>query len=834
VLTAKPPLSFTAPAPVALAAWLCCAAPLGVVYAQGAAPASAAPAASESSGASAPSAFPSPKLKTTPLLIESLREEAARQAPTFLFADSVRGRTDLETVLEGRAVLRKHSTSIRADRLEYYQPDDRVKATGNVRLNRNGNVFEGPQLELRVDAFEGFLASPRFEFLKNSTHGQAERVDFLDTNRAVVKNTWLTSCRKDPAADMAKAWLPDWVLQAASIKLDTENDEGVATGGVLRFKGAPLLAVPALSFPLSDARRSGFLPPSFNLDNISGFELTQPYYMNIAPNRDATLEPTYRSRRGLDIGAEFRYLDPQYKGVVRTSWMPYDSLRGTSRWSLSNQHESEIDIARLGFRGASDAKPNLWNLGWNINRVSDNNFWRDFPRSGTTLTQRLLPADVVARHYLYLGKLPVGIVARTLTWQTLQDPDSAITPPYDRLPQVTVNFYNQRIAGFDWEAAADFTRFHADRTLTGQPNTSRAVVSTEVSRTWGGAAYSITPKLKANATSYQFDAPLADGRRSAQRAVPTFSLDAGMAFERDTSFGGKAYVQTLEPRAFYVRTPFRDQSNLPNYDSGLNDFNFATIYTENAFGGNDRISDANLLTLGATTRWLNAQTGAEAVRLAIAQRLRFDPQRVTLPGDSVVDERVSDLLLGASVHAPSTTFDTTIQYSQKLRQSVRGTVGVRYAPGPYQTLNVAYRLQRDQSEQVDMSWQWPLGKVAIPGIERLIGPRADAAASLPAGRWYSVGRLNYSVLDRRLVDAVLGVEYDADCWLARFVLERLQRGVPSSTGGPESSKRILFQLEFVGFSRVGNNPLSALQKNIPRYQVLREKTTTPSRFTNYE
>ncbi len=759
----------------------------------------------------------SPKLKTSPLMQESLGPDASRFVPTFFYGDSVRGRTDLDTVIDGNAMLRKHSTVIRADRIEYYQPDDRAKASGSVRLSRAGNVFTGLLLDIKVDAFEGFLTAPSFQFLKNASHGQAERIDFLDDKRAVIKNAWLTSCRREPGPN----WMPDWVLQASSIKLDTEADEGEAKSAVLRFKNTPILAVPTLGFPLSDARRSGFLPPSFTVDNISGLEITQPYYVNIAPNRDATLEPTVRLRRGFDFGGEYRYLEKDYKGTLKGSWMPNDALRGTSRWGVAAKHSGLVSLDAL--------KAGTWGLNLEVNRVSDDNFWRDFPRGSSTLTQRLLPADFSLSRSLNTAAGPISVSARTLSWQVLQDASSPITPPYDRLPQVTANYSRLNYAGFDVQAFADTTRFVADRRLTLQPNSTRVVGQAQISRPYGAAGWSVVPKLQLHASNYSFDAPLSDGRTRSSRTLPTFSVDSGLAFERDAVINGRDFIQTLEPRAFYVRTPYRDQSALPNYDSGANDFNFATIYSENAFGGNDRIADANLLTLGATSRLLNPASGAEVARFSLAQRLRLSPQRVSLPGGAVVDERVSDLLLGAGVNTSDKfSVDTTVQYSQALRQSIRATVGARYSPAPFQVFNAAYRLQRGQSEQVDMSWQWPLTKVWP------LNQTATFSPDRAGGRWYSVGRLNYSVPDRRLVDAVLGLEFDADCWVGRVVLERLQRGVSNSVSGPESSKRVLFQLEFVGFARLGNNPLAALQQNIPRYQVLREKTTSPSRFSNYE
>jgi LPS-assembly protein len=323
---------------------------------------------------------------------------------------------------------------------------------------------------------------------------------------------------------------------------------------------------------------------------------------------------------------------------------------------------------------------------------------------------------------------------------------------------------------------------------------------------------------------YDFDSPLANGRTAADVTVPTVSLDTGVVLERDTSIFGRRFLQTLEPRAFYVNTPFRDQNFLPNYDTGYNDFNFATIYTENSFGGQDRIADNNLLTLGATTRLIDPDTGAEAARFALAQRLRFKDQLVTLPGGAPVSERLSDVLFGASVNLVAKwSVDTTLQYNPKTSQSIRQIFGVRYSPANYRVVSAAYRRQQGVSEQIDIGWQWPLNDLWGDKGQNL-GPGMGEGE----GRWYSVGRLNVDLRDRRVVEGVLGLEYDAGCYLARVVVERMQAGTNSS------NKRILFQLEFVGFSNLGSNALQSLKQNIPRYQYLRERSVTPSRFSNYD
>ena len=752
-------------------------------------------------------------LKSTPMLAETPPDDRVIEPPTFVFGDSISGRTDLETIVDGNAELRRGPNAIRADRIEYYQPDDQVTSRGNVRINSGGNLFSGPELQLKIDTFEGYFLKPTYRFLSNGGNGTAERIDFIDANRLVAREATFTTCERDDE----KTWEPAWVLSGTSFKFDKEAETGEATGAVLRFKNVPILAFPTISFPLSDKRKSGLLPPTFNLDSTSGFEVSQPYYFNIAPNRDATLTTTVMSKRGIDLGTEARYLERDYRGRLRANFLPDDALRKINRWSYALQHTGSIDT---GFSQVGNLGLNL-----NLNRVSDNNYWRDFPRSTGLLTQRLLSSD----GSLSWGRGYLTTSVRALKWQTLQDPLSPIVPPYDRLPQITaaytrVNVPLAGVSGFDASVSGDFTRFASDRLLTKQPNSDRAVSIAQLSRPFITPGGYITPKLQLHATTYKFDAPLVDGATSASRVVPTFSLDGGLQFERQASLFGRDFTQTLEPRAFYVRTPYRDQSRLPNYDSGSNDFNFATIFTENAFVGNDRISDANLLTLGVTSRLLNRDTGAEAVRVGVAQRLRFADQRVTLPAGLPVTDRISDLLFGTSINwTPEWSFDGTVQYNPKIGKSERSTFGARYSPSNYRVVSASVRRQRDVSSSLDVGWQWPIND--LWGDK---GKDLGAGNGQGGGRYYGVGRLNYSFQDKKLVDAVVGLEYDGCCWIGRVVLQRSQSSVASA------NTRILFQLELVGFSRLGVNPLDILKANVPRYQFLRDQITAPSRFTTYD
>jgi len=435
-------------------------------------------------------------------------------------------------------------------------------------------------------------------------------------------------------------------------------------------------------------------------------------------------------------------------------------------------------------------------------------------------TQRLLPADLTASW----GRGDFSTSLKVLKWQTLQDPTAPITPPYDRVPQWGARYAQNNVMGLDWSLDGDLTQFESDRTRTLQPNAQRVFALAQASYPLIRPAGFLTPKLQLHSTGYQFDASY-HGSRVADSTVPTFSLDSGLVFERETRLMGRAVVQTLEPRAFYVYTPYHDQSRLPNYDTGANDFNFATIYTENAFVGNDKISDNNLLTLGVTTRYLNADNGAQLARFGVAQRLRLEDQKVTInPATAGAAAGLSDILLGASVNLTQRwVVDSTVQYNGRTDESVRSVLGVRYNPSNYRVINLAYRFQRDLSEQVDASWQWPLNDLWGDSGENL-----GAGQGQGEGRYYALGRMNYSLRDGRLVDSVLGVEYDAGCWIGRLVVERVQ------TSAETANQRLMFQLEFVGFTRIGLSPEKTLSSNISNYQNLRDASAAGSSHRKYD
>ncbi|HEY1092083.1 MAG TPA: LPS-assembly protein LptD, partial [Burkholderiaceae bacterium] len=493
-----------------------------------------------------------------------------------------------------------------------------------------------------------------------------------------------------------------------------------------------------------------------------------------------------------------------------------DRVAGRARWA--------IDLNQDGKLGRDTS------YTVRSERVSDDDYWRDLPNRVRSQTQRLLPGDFSLTRELNPGWGNAQAYANVATWQVLagRDVPSRFAAPYQRTPQLGVRWTSDGddavLGGFQpWGRKArlegglelEYNRFDLPAAaLPEQLNTlkggQRAQMLGHVSLPFGGAGWWTIPRLSLNSAVYDLDQAQLDGRTRMARSIPSFSVDQGWVFERKATLFGRDSLQTLEPRLLYVNTPYRSQLNLPNFDSAPKDFNFDSIYTDNQFTGIDRVSDADQLTAGVTTRWLDTLQGGELLRLGVAQRFLFRNQQVT-PDGVALTKRSSDLLLLGSAHLTSQWWtDASLQYDPQTRHSERSVVSARYAPGPFRTVSLAYRATRGQSEQVELNWQWPLfGAAARQPAGASKGPAGSCS-----GTWYSAGRLQYSLFDKRFVDSVVGVEYDAGCWIMRVGVERL------STGLAQTNTRLLLQLELVGLSRLGSNALKVLRDNIPGYRPL--------------
>lgn len=748
------------------------------------------------------------------------------QQPIFFEADQIEGDTDERTRATGHVRLRQGDLTVRADELVHTQADNTAHATGGVTITRAGNIFTGPELTLKLDTLEGEFVHPRFWFARTQAGGQADHVQFLGQNRLLATHTTYSSCTPENTAD-GQPGEPDWALQTSEVYLDPNANEGRAKNAVIRFMGVPILAAPTLTFPLNDQRKSGWLPPTFDYDSKSGFEFSAPYYWNIEPQQDMTLIPLLSTRRGVGLETEYRYLGESDEGTLHLVGRPNDRVAERDRGLLDFKH--------VGKFNANTLSQTDYDIQWL--RVSDDDYWRDFSTNLPSLTPRLYDSHVRFEKQLNarnwgLGDSQTTVYGGVQTWQTLRDLDlsddptlSQVTAPYRREPQLGVRSRSGQDTGLVWGVKSEFNRFvYPDDS---KPDGNRLQISGEASYPTNFGGITVTPKVALHSTHYNMDEALSNGSRSADVTVPTFSLDTSTSMEREVNMFGHDLIQTLEPRIKYVRTPYRDQSALPLFDTATRDFNQYAIYSENAYTGGDRITDANQVTVGATSRLINPKDGTEAMRLGVVQKVLLSDQRINPDGDGPITQRLSDLLLlGSTSVIPKWNIDSYLQFDPQTHATESGMLSVRYSPGAWRTVSVTYRYTRDSTEQWEFGWQWPFAgrtppmsaaaqvrSQALDDPLNLTGQR-QANTGACGGTWYTVGRVNYSAREHNVTDSVMGIEYDAGCWIGRVVAQRQAQG----------ATRVMFQLELIGLSRIslGSNPLRALKNNVPGYTLLND------------
>ena len=706
----------------------------------------------------------------------------AKTATRVIAADNIDGVNDKSVSAKGNVSLTQGNMELTAERLDYDKTSDTATAPGAVRINRDGDVITGTDLKLKIDTEVGRMGDPTFFFSKSpdrpsqryEARGAAKRIDFEGADQERLYDAFYTTCKIDES---------EWYLRISELSLDRTRNIGTGINAVVEFKGVPILYMPYMTFPLNNQRKSGFLAPTIGTSSSSGLEMAVPYYWNIAPNMDATITPKIFTRRGLQLGAEFRYLNRDYLGQLDTEYLPRDRLAERDRYLASLRHYQNLD---------KWLAPG-WSASINAQKVSDDNYFRDLSTRISNTAQTNLPRDFALTYVSDYGNL----ISRYLSFQTLQDPTAPpILAPYRLAPQITFNARPNRWNGFELNTIGEFTAFEHPTLVSGRRWLLYPSASYPITRPFGF----ITPKLGFHATRYDLTRNIRDFE-SGTRALPIMSVDSGLAFERPTTFFGGSITQTLEPRLFFLHVPFRDQSKLPLFSTAETDFSFAQIFNENLFVGGDRISDARQITAAVTTRFIENLTGIERLRAALGQRYYFGRQRVTLSSNTALG--ISDVATGnisrsdflaalSGQVSDRWTLDSGFQYSASTKQFQKTNVSARYNAEGGRLLNFSYRFTRESLKQIDISTQWPFGRVA------------------PA--WTLLARANYSMRDRRLIEGLLGVEYNQGCWEFRLVAHRF------ATAAEKYSNSIQFQLELKGLSKLGINPLETLKQNISGYR----------------
>jgi LPS-assembly protein len=695
---------------------------------------------------------------------------AGKEGPLFLTADRIESTAPNIIEASGKVEARHAGQNFFANWLRYDTTLNMVEARGQVRLEQPELLVSGDALRLDLDDYSGELTQPVYRFPAQQGRGEAERIDFIDENRFSLQDATYTTCPVDN---------DDWFLKVADLDIDKTRNVGTAYNASLRFLGVPILYTPWMDFALNDVRKTGMLAPTFGTTERSGLDILVPYYLNLAPNYDATLYPRLLSKRGVQLGGEFRYLLNKAAGENRLEYLPNDSEAGRSRWSVALNNAYRLSPATQA--------------GMQFNRVSDNDYFRDLSNliSITSVSHLNREAWVATQHANWNAEL------RAQSFQTLQD-STALTPivePYARLPHARLGMAQTFENGLEFKLETEATHF-AHPTLTeGTRVLAYPTLRLPLTNSFGF----LTPQIGWHSSYYALDDSVTEQQQRVSRNLPILSVDSGVTFDRPFQFAGNDYEQTLEPRAYYVYAPFRDQSAIPVFDTAQLDFSYAQMFTENQFIGGDRINDANQLTFAVTSRFVEADSGLERLQVTLGQRYYFGAQQVTLPGVAPRTSNATDLLAAVSGQITRDwRINTAWQFDTQNGTTIRQNLGASYRPGPGRALNFGYRFIDQTTEQVDLSGQWPLSH-----------------------RWYGMFRYNYSFQDNKLVEGLAGVEYNGGCWAVRAVFQRL------ATKENQSTDALFFQLELNGMGRLGANPLDVLKQSVPGYRPSNEILQTP-------
>src|SRR5512139_3888937 len=575
-----------------------------------------------------------------------------KEAPLYLMAERIESTTPNVVEASGRVEARQGGQNFFADWLRYDLTLNEVEARGQVRLEQPTLQISGDSLKLDLDTYSGEFTQPVYQFTTQPGRGGAERIDFIDENRFTLQEATYTTCPVDN---------DDWYLKVSDLDIDKTRNVGTARNASLHFLGVPILYTPWVDFPLSNERKTGILAPTIGTTERSGFDLLVPYYLNLAPNYDATLYPRLLSKRGMQLGGEFRYLLNYSQGINRLEYLPDDREAERTRWSMALNN-----TLRLG--AATQA-------GMLFNRVSDDDYFRDLSNLISTTSLTHLSREV----WVTTQQGPWQAELRAQTFQTLQDSTSPtpILEPYARLPQARLGAMQAFENGLEFKLTSEATYFSHPTEIEGTRVLAYPTLRLPLTNSFGF----LTPQIGWHSTYYALDdrAPV----QHISRNLPIFSLDSGVTFDRPFSFSGIDYEQTLEPRAYYVYAPYRNQNAIPVFDTAQLDFSYAQMFTENQFIGGDRVNDANQLTLAVTSRFIEASSGLERLQFTLGQRYYFSTQQVTLPGIEPRTSSATDVLAAVSGQITRDwRIDTAWQFDTQDGTTIRESLGASYRPAP--------------------------------------------------------------------------------------------------------------------------------------------------------
>jgi LPS-assembly protein len=692
-------------------------------------------------------------------------EELAQLDPTDTKIDieSDTGELDRDgdAVLRGNVRIRMGQRLLAADEAEIDAEERSVRMRGEVE-------YLDPTLHVRGDggsfAGEGTadFKGAEFELLDRNVRGAAGDVRMRGQGVIELADVKYTAC--PPGNE-------DWELSAGEISLNQKTRIGTGRDVRLDFKGVPILYTPWISFPVGDQRKSGVLFPTIGNSGNTGTMLAVPWYWNIAPNLDATLFTRYYSSRGLRLDPEFRYLTESSRGILYGEYLLDDRERGGSRSFVELRHTTR-------FRPRTRLQVDAAN-------VSDSNYFEDFGSGfeGTSVT--FLNRSAELRHDTGHWSL----VGRAQDYQVIDDLLPDADEPYTLAPQLAALGRWRDLPG----GLSAALRAEASNYLRGLgPQGMRLDVEPSLGWRVDGHGTYLAADAALRHTSYSLSDVAAGLDDSPTRSAPILSLDTGLVLERAAGSHGQR-LQTFEPRLLYLYVPFREQDDLPVFDTALPDLNLVQLFRTNRYVGADRVSDANQVAVGLTTRLLDSAGGRQYLSATLGQAFYFDDPRVRLPDEPVSSRANSDVVGELELSAyQDWSARVGVQWDPENTHIAKSDFSLQYRPASDRVINTGYRLQRDSIEQFDVSAAWPISR-----------------------EWRGFGRWVYSMREDKTLDQFIGLEYSSCCWALRLITRRY---VGSRTGDTDTS--IGLQLELKGLSSVGVDNEAFLRGTIRGYSAL--------------
>lgn len=660
-----------------------------------------------------------------------------------------------EAILIGDVAFAKGALQFSTDSLLIDKLTQMALTEGPVELQEPEFQATAQSAEISLSSDAVLLDSVQYRLPLGHGQGRAAQVSRDADGVLTLTEASYSTCLADEES---------WVLEAEQLIFDSNAQQGRARNARLKFKGIPLLYTPWFGFPLGDQRQSGFLPPTLGSTSASGSELQVPYYWNIAAHADMTIAPRYLSKRGAQLQNEFRY------------------LASHGLWTLESEYldDRHLDDDRYFLRLTQAGQlGNHWSSQIDASRTSDNEYFEDLGTSFSVSSTTHLSSSFNLRY----AHEPLNFSLAASRYQTL---DADIMPadrPYNREAQLTLNYRPLSAwAGLEFGLSSELVNFERDASVTGW----RIDLNPRLSFPMGDAGWFVVPTLSPRYTRYDIQDPDNVLPNRPQRSLTTSSLDAGLVFERRLTDGAR---QTLEPRLYYLHTPFKDQTDLPNFDAGEFDFDFAQLFRNNRFSGIDRIGDADQLTIALTSRWYSADSRRETLRASLGQIQYFKDRQVVLPsGDGAAHDNRSALVADLE-YRPDDIWSGRIaaQWNPVTEQTERSSFRLRWRQNNQQIFNVSYRFRdTEPQEQVDLSFRLGLST-----------------------HWNLVAKQSYSLTDSIELEQLAGVEYESCCWRFQVVAREFL-----NDDGNDTNSAVLFELVFKGFSSLGDKVDQLLEDSI--------------------